>query len=133
MHDKIFDENSLREAIVGVWGEYGAHVEVYDMLFKKLNELQTPLPDAAVREAVVNCEVSLATGGYYTRTEGVYHHVPADHLRTLLRAVQSPRLTGEQMEAIQVAASLPKGKNGDRAWARRKLEAAFPEAFAGEV
>lgn len=26
----LFNEDSLREAIVGVWGEHGAHAEVFD-------------------------------------------------------------------------------------------------------
>lgn len=28
----VFDEQALRSEIVRVWGEYGAHVEVFDML-----------------------------------------------------------------------------------------------------
>jgi hypothetical protein len=35
---KIFDEEALREDIVKVWGEYGAHVEVFDFLVKKAKE-----------------------------------------------------------------------------------------------
>jgi len=31
----MFDENKLREEIARVWGEYGVHMEVYDMLLKR--------------------------------------------------------------------------------------------------
>lgn len=92
----------------------------------------SPSADAAVREAMENLALTLRLLGD-SPPERVC--IPVPWLRTLLsfvRAAQAPRLTGEQVEAVQVAASLLKGKNGDRAWARRKLEAAFPEAFAGE-
>ena len=135
MSDKIFNENSLREEIVGVWGEYGAHVEVYDMLLKKLNELQTPPPDAAVREAVKHLKWHL-TGRYMGR-----HH--ERHMEVLLRAVQSPRLTKEQVEAVKRAVN--KLEQHAVGYALKysetkavhpeadELRAAFPEAFAGEV
>jgi hypothetical protein len=101
----------------------------------RLLSMLTPPPDAAVRAAVKNAEElldgvhvgsSIADGLKVVR-------IRPESLRTILRAVQAPRLTPAQIEAIQVAASLLKGKNGDRAWARRKLEAAFPEAFEGEA
>lgn len=144
MHDKIFDENSLREAIVGVWGEYGAHVEVYDILLKKLNELQTPPPDAEVREAVERASSLVTFGSHNVVIEN-------KHIVSLLRAVQAPRLTGEQVEAafregyglgnddgrnIDVFCHIKQHNpesDPDFAWeyseARR---AAFPEAFAGQ-
>lgn len=31
----MFDENKLREEIARVWGQYGAHMEVYDMLLQR--------------------------------------------------------------------------------------------------
>lgn len=36
---KIFNEQELRKEIAKMWGEYGAHVEVIDMLIKKNKEL----------------------------------------------------------------------------------------------
>lgn len=33
---KIFDEKQLRKDIVKMWGEHGAHTEVYDMILRKL-------------------------------------------------------------------------------------------------
>ena len=35
---KPFDEESLREAILSVWGEYGAHMDIYDSLLRRLRE-----------------------------------------------------------------------------------------------
>jgi len=30
----VFDENKLRKEIAGIWGEHGAHIEVFDALVK---------------------------------------------------------------------------------------------------
>lgn len=104
MSDKIFDENSLREAIVSVWGEYGAHAEVYDMLLKKLNELQTPPPDAAVREAAFREGYEL--GNDDGRNIDVFCHIKQHNPEN----------------------------DPDFAWEHSNARrAAFPEAFAGEV
>lgn len=46
---EIFNEESLRKEIVSVWGEYGAHTEVFDMVLKKVRILEL-----------------LKTGGYIT-------------------------------------------------------------------
>ena len=35
-----FDENSLRADIVKVWGENGAHIDVFDHMLKTLREVQ---------------------------------------------------------------------------------------------
>lgn len=35
---KIFNEDSLRADIVGVWGEHGAHIDVFDHMLKKATE-----------------------------------------------------------------------------------------------
>ena len=32
----MFDENKLREEIIKVWGEHGAHCEVFDDMLKRL-------------------------------------------------------------------------------------------------
>ena len=32
---EVFNEDSLRAAVVGVWGAYGAHVDVLDHLIKE--------------------------------------------------------------------------------------------------
>lgn len=36
-----FDEKRLRADIVSVWGEYGAHVDVFDYMLKELRERPT--------------------------------------------------------------------------------------------
>lgn len=36
----MFDIEKLRADIVSVWGEYGAHVELFDMLVREVNELK---------------------------------------------------------------------------------------------
>lgn len=35
-----FDEHSLRADIARTWGEYGAHIDVFDTMLKRLNELE---------------------------------------------------------------------------------------------
>lgn len=64
----MFNEHSLREKIAEVWGEYGAHTDVYDALLERselLNELfnactmkNAELPDMldAIEAALVKCE-----------------------------------------------------------------------------
>lgn len=42
---EIFNEQKLRAEIVKTWGEFGAHIEVYDMLLRKANVV---LPQANV-------------------------------------------------------------------------------------
>jgi hypothetical protein len=37
---EIFNEHTLRTEIAKTWGEYGAHVDVYDTLLKRLSELE---------------------------------------------------------------------------------------------
>jgi hypothetical protein len=37
---KPFDEQSVRCEIVKVWGEHGAHTEVYDMLLNERDDLK---------------------------------------------------------------------------------------------
>lgn len=34
----IFNEDSLREAIVSIWGEHGAHIDVYDHILAKARQ-----------------------------------------------------------------------------------------------
>lgn len=46
----IFNEESLRKEIIKIWGEHGAHCEVYDMLLTMAKGNVRP-PDAAVLEA----------------------------------------------------------------------------------
>lgn len=42
---EIFNEQKLRAEMVKTWGEFGAHIEVYDMLLRKANVV---LPQANV-------------------------------------------------------------------------------------
>lgn len=41
-----FDQKALRAAIVRVWGEHGAHVEVFDHMVRKIDQLQLDLIEA---------------------------------------------------------------------------------------
>lgn len=40
MAERPFDERALRSAIVQVWGEYGAHVLVFDLMQQEIKRLQ---------------------------------------------------------------------------------------------
>lgn len=42
-----FDEHSLRADIAAKWGEYGAHIDVFDTLLKRLRELEEATKDTA--------------------------------------------------------------------------------------
>lgn len=35
----LFNENSLRADISKTWGEHGAHIDVFDMMLKKMKEV----------------------------------------------------------------------------------------------
>lgn len=37
----MFDENKLREEIIKIWGEHGAHCEVFDMLIQRIKTSYT--------------------------------------------------------------------------------------------
>ena len=47
-----FTEHSLREAIVAMWGEYGAHADVYDRLLVEVTRLRGALKDIAGQDPV---------------------------------------------------------------------------------
>lgn len=36
MAEDTFNEDSLRDAIISVWGEHGAHIDVYDAILKQV-------------------------------------------------------------------------------------------------
>lgn len=115
-------------------GAYRALVDA-----KRLLSLLTPPTDAEVREAVGRIETRMypfPDGGY-----GLLHPGPsADDIRTLLRAVQAPRLTGDQEGGIREAeAALSMqpcccgaGFICTRCLGMRKLRAAFPGLFGKE-
>lgn len=46
---KLFNEEALRREIVGVWGEYGAHAEVFDTLLRDREVLYGTLRGAVSR------------------------------------------------------------------------------------
>lgn len=98
-------------------------MRVFELLPCLLSTL-TPPPDAAVREAVERCEAHIRahTGHVYSLGEAI---------SILLRAVQAPRLTGEQVEQIRHAEKFLRAK--EQHIAAEAFRAAFPEAFAGEV
>lgn len=43
VEESTFDEHSLRAAIVSVWGEYGAHVLVFDYMLLRIDRLELAL------------------------------------------------------------------------------------------
>lgn len=43
---EIFNEVTLREEIVRIWGEYGAHVEVFDYTIGEIERLREKLAEA---------------------------------------------------------------------------------------
>ena len=92
--------------------------------------LLTPPPDAAVREAVKAAERYAMPNIAFQELIST-PHLSSKHLSTLLRAVQAPRLTGEQVGRLREAADTLEahGEVLEAQWTR----AAFPEAFAGEV
>lgn len=84
----------------------------------------SPPPDVAVREAV-----EYLSSGWGESTEASRFR---GHVETLLRAVQAPRLTGEQVEAVKDAYEVLDEYDCDITC--KKLSAAFPEEFGkGEV
>lgn len=96
----------------------------------RLLSLLPPPSDAAVREAVEWLNDELRTAPVVGNKPLIWT-CEADYLRTLLRAVQAPRMTGEQVSALitarrnLLAAECPVTVS--------LLAAVFPEAFAGEV
>lgn len=98
---------------------------------RRLLSLLTPPPDAAVREAAERVTGHANTVG----GNGMVHL--ERHLRTLLRAVQAPRLPPEQVEAVRMLHGMADVHGVFRDEPGQELErvvrAAFPEAFAGEV
>lgn len=117
---------------------------------RRLLSLLTQPPDAAVREAVERISSladNLATASKCLMLKDTVRNHSLD-LRTLLRAVQAPRLTGEQVEAVKIAETLLTDTMSDYGDCEHDLghcickyhsgvfaiRAAFPEAFgAGEV
>lgn len=118
------------------YGYDGCDIEIDDTMhalicgavnaLPRLLSMLTPPPDAEVKEAVNHMKTMLVV----SRSDELGPIVMCNeyHLRTLLRAVQSPRLTDEQKEMLiraeQFCGPLLSGR----------FRAAFPEAFGlGEV
>lgn len=59
----VFNEQKLREEIIKIWGEYGAHIEVYDMLLKKAN---IEIPKSLNRSLCIHegCDKKSTCGDY---------------------------------------------------------------------
>ena len=106
----------------GVWLDYQASKIVSAL--PRLLSMLTPPPDAAVREAVEYAEVCLSDQSGCTALGN-------KHLRTLLRAVQSPRPSSEQHRVVRIAV-INADLRGDTEESEA-LREAFPGAFAGEV
>lgn len=106
-------------------GAYRALVDA-----KRLLSPPTPPPDAAVREAVEAAERYAMPNIAFQELIST-PHLSSKHLRTLLRAVQAPRLTPEQAIRLREAADTLEahGEALEAQW----LRAALPEVFAGEV
>ena len=48
MNAPLFNEDSLRTAIASVWGEYGAHMDVFDQMLRRCDaadRAEQPLAD----------------------------------------------------------------------------------------
>ncbi len=45
MYNKEFDESTLRKEIVRIWGEYSAHVEVFDYTIGEIERLREKLAE----------------------------------------------------------------------------------------
>lgn len=67
--------------------------------FPRLLSMLTPPTDAALREAVENAQQGLCVPTL--NPDNPYCAVDKMAVRTLIRAVQATRLTGEQREAVQ--------------------------------
>lgn len=99
----------------------------------RLISLLTPPPDAAVREAV---DVLSAAVSEDDDASNYLDNIHTPEVRTLLRAVQATRLTGEQREFLMHIEDCLATTNA--MWPKEKkslwycLRAAFPELFAGE-
>jgi hypothetical protein len=99
----------------------------------------TPPPDAAVREAVEELSSGWGEGAEASRFKA--------HVDTLISAVQAPRLTEVQVEAVKIAETLLTDTMSDYGDCEHdvghcickyhsgvfNLRAAFPEAFEEEV
>ena len=131
------DKGKIVEWVHGYWDGEDVERKMMDMEKEnsRLLSLLTPPPDAAVREAVrrVQGAVNTAEGN------GGMQFIPADvaTLRTLLRAVQSPRLTKEQASVLCLLVNMvrtfgDKITVSERIDAMDRARAAFPE-LAGEV
>lgn len=63
-----FDEQALRADIIKVWGEFGAHVDVFDQMLKRVAELE-----AAVRTHRRKTPMSPLYGiDYYKRDKDLW-------------------------------------------------------------
>ena len=123
--------------------------------YARLLSMLTPPTDAAVREAVEEISQELALPPCWCEGSGAdeldgtgpcFFEVGERHLRILLRAVQAPRLTVEQREALKIAETLLTDTMSDYGDCEHdvghcickyhsgvfNLRAAFPE-LAGEV
>lgn len=109
-------------------------------ILPRLLSMLTPPPDAAVREAVEQVDGEIRVGekvGLINDLSSI--PVEIKTLRTLLRAVQAPRLTAEQRKVMRQMISMLEKPFHCRCgtihghFGASKFRAAFPQVFAGEV
>jgi hypothetical protein len=69
----LFDEQTLRADIVSVWGEHGAHVDVFDHILAALRDRDTQLAELRSAAWPKFCPICLAefhADGTVTPSEG---------------------------------------------------------------
>jgi transposase len=58
----MFNEDSLRDDIQKVWGEHGAHVEVFDFMLDRIAKLERQVRDLTAAVEAYDWEAN--NGGY---------------------------------------------------------------------
>lgn len=76
--DIVFNEDNLREAIVSVWGEHGAHVDLFDFMLKVIGSSGDEIERLRAELGELVQPSAYATGLVLQRlTEGRVRIVPA--------------------------------------------------------
>jgi hypothetical protein len=121
----IFDEDALRQEIVKTWGEYGAHVEVYDHVLRLARRAPTPVEAGKLRD-------------YTPEEEAVYQKAVAKHYPpTPASEVEAAReahdnaVRADVFEAVALALEERIFNSDPRAW-RERAAALRPEAATKE-
>ena len=125
------DKGKIVDWVHGYWDGEDVERKMMDMEKEnaRLLSLLTPPPDAAVREAVE----------FFAAMDNDCVDRPDEVKRQadiLCRAVQAPRLTGEQVDMLRKAGDMLDGLVDEYPGHRDEVDdfkSAFPEAFAGEV